>query len=170
MRKGTAPPPNLKIDGPAAVVVGEPTKFKALADDEPIAARWTLDPQDAGTLESTGKADGEVIGDSVSVLATKKSVFKLRAEAEGWSPGTVLLTAIAAPTETGTVAFVGRGYGTIMIAIVILTIAGVLGLVGALGSEAVATLFGAVAGYIFLKAQSGGDTSAASGDQTTTST
>jgi hypothetical protein len=103
----------------------------------------------------------------VKLTATKKGVFTLHAEADEWTSGTVTVAAIIAPAESPTVAFVGRGYGTI-VAVVILTIAGVLALVGALASEAVATLLGAVAGYIFLKGVTGDDTAPSSGDQSTT--
>ncbi len=68
---------------------------------------------------------------------------------------TAPITAVeAAPTSAGGVdlPFVGEGYGTVIVAVVLVALATVLGLLDVLDSSAVATLFGAVAGYIFFKA------------------
>jgi hypothetical protein len=181
--------PSLRIEGDAVVVagvgqtptavviVGTPTEFKALgrpkdADaDAPVAATWTVSPSEGAALEAGGKTGAEVVGEAVKLVAKTKGVFTLQAAADKFNPATLTVIAIAAPAETPRIPYVGSGYGTIMIAVVILTVAGVLGVVGALASEAVATLFGAVAGFIFLKgAQSNGDSAPPSGGQQTTST
>ena len=158
----------MAIDGPLVVVVGEPTEFRALGTGgAPIEVHWWIDREDAAMLEAAGRTK-DVVGKAVQLTALKKTTFELHAgKANGYSDGKVNLAAIEAPVEKPSLPFVGAGYGTLIIAVVILTIAGVLGLVGILSGEAVATLFGAIAGYIFVKAQQqGGDQSQppASGD------
>lgn len=154
----------LQIKGDAMVVVGEKAEFKAVAADgtTPIEATWSV-PQDTATLESEGQNGHTVGGESVRLTALRAGVFLLSAEADGDSDE-VSLTSIVAPAEAPKLPFVGSGYGAIIVAVAILTIAGVLSLAGKLASEAVATLFGALAGYIFLKGATGDETSSSSED------
>jgi len=51
-------------------------------------------------------------------------------------------------------AFIGEGWGHVVVAIVLASITAALGLAGALSGEAVATLLGALVGYVVAKAQS----------------
>ena len=154
---------NVFIKGDAVVVVGGRSEFKAVGPDgkTPVEATWTV-PEDAATLESGGQNGHTVEGESVWLTAKQAGVFLLGAEAAGDKADDVSVTAIVAPATTGKVAFVGAGWGTIILAVLIVTIAGVLSLAGELASEAVAALLGALAGYIFLKA--------AKNDETTSST
>jgi hypothetical protein len=145
----TTQPKSIKIEGDAVIVVGEPKEFKASDDDRPVVATWTVDPPDGATLEAGGSTT-EPQGTSVKLTASKKGTLKLTASAEAHIPATIPLAAIVAPAQTPRLPFVGRGYGTIMIALSILSVAGALSVLGKLNS-AVATLLGALAGYIFLK-------------------
>ena len=59
--------------------------------------------------------------------------------------------------------FVGAGWGSIVGAVTIATLAGALGLAKIIGGEAVATILGALAGYLFGTNLSGSGSGASSG-------
>jgi hypothetical protein len=65
------------------------------------------------------------------------------------------IRAVYASPEQPSLPFVGEGYGTILLALAILTLATVLALMGKFSSDALATLFGALGGYIFYRAAGG---------------
>jgi hypothetical protein len=49
--------------------------------------------------------------------------------------------------------FIGAGWGSVVVAIAIAAVTGALGLAGAITGEAVATILGALAGYVVAKGQ-----------------
>jgi hypothetical protein len=144
----------LEISGPGLIAVGEngaqtysvaPADAGASAVSAPAggATSWSVTPADAASVQPA-------TGDSVKVTATRPGVFKVNAQRDG-SAGSVVVTAVDV-SGGATLPFVGAGYGTILIALALLTLATALGMEEVLSGEAIATLFGAVAGYIFLKA------------------
>ena len=140
----------IDIDGPSVIVAGEKTDFTALKDGQEVDATWEVKPTDfTKPIDSTKETK------SVTVEGVKKGTFALIASST-LGGGTVLINVIELPTaQDSTLPFVGEGYGAVVIAIVILALASVLALMDKFSSDAVATLFGAVAGYIFYRAQQG---------------
>lgn len=146
------------IDGPLVVVVGQKTEYKALTDDKLAEATWTFEPADLIKPLDVSKTTS-----SIAIEAVKKGTLRITATVEGkLPPRTIPVTVIEIPpAETSSLPFVGEGYGSILVAVAILALASVLALMGKLSSDAVATLFGAVAGYIFYRVQQGTRTSKA---------
>lgn len=140
-----------KIDGPLVVVVGQKTDYTALKRGLPVEATWTVEPGDL-----TKPLDAAKKTSSVTIEAIKKGTFMITATVDGEKAPPYPVTAIEIPpAETSSLPFVGEGYGSILVAVVILSLASVLALMGKFSSDAVATLFGAVAGYIFYRVQQG---------------
>jgi hypothetical protein len=153
--------PGIQISGPPSVVVEEKAAFTVQTPDgsapegEPS---WEVDPADAAKLK-------ELQGGKVHITATKEGIFRLHArvtEIVGAEPKELVSSTDVEATapeeeeevETG-LPFLGAGFGTIIIAILLLTIVGALALMQVLSGEAVATLFGAALGYIFGKGVTG---------------
>jgi hypothetical protein len=135
----------IKVSGPATVTVGKPAEYKATGNGSALAA-WSV----AGDGATVAPADGG----ATKLTATAAGSYELTVSVANTS-ATASITAVeAAPTSAGGVdiPFVGEGYGTVIVAVVLVALAAVLGLLDVLDSSAVATLFGAVAGYIFFTA------------------
>jgi hypothetical protein len=143
----TPPPgPVLHIDGPGVVTVGaQSTDYKATIDGKAAdTATWTVEPANlAIVIPPTGA--------SVKVVAAVAGAFTLSAAVAGppAASGKVQVAAIAPQNVPIELPFVGGGYGSIIIAIVLLATVIVLGLAAVLSGEAVATLLGGLLGYIF---------------------
>jgi hypothetical protein len=144
----------LTISGPAIIVVGDKgaATYSIPADDN-NAAEWSVDPTVVASVDPSK-------GDSVKVTARTAGVFALNVQ-RGDGKGSISVTAVDL-SGGASLPFVGAGYGTVLIALALLTVAAVLGMEGVLSGEALATLFGALAGYIFLK---GADAAAANGSE-----
>jgi hypothetical protein len=153
-KAGTA---SLVIDMPHALTVGEEQPAHAKLGDKAVVAKWTVDP-------STGLTIDPAEGETVKVKAEEAGTYKVTATAAGHSITAPVTVAEAENGgDRGGVPFVGAGYGTILIAIVLIVAATVLGLLDILDSQALATLFGALAGYVFVKGASGGGDAGAAG-------
>ena len=137
----------IEIRGPTMIAVGQEGEFSAYKGSAPFSVAWTVDPQDFATPQP---AEGE----RVKIGPKKEGAFKLIAEGAGGLKTAATLTAVEIG-QGSSLPFVGRGYGTIVLTTVLLSIAGALALVGSFNA-AVATLFGAVAGYIFSRGNEGG--------------
>lgn len=135
-------------DGPDEVTVGTAADYTVAAPGATQIA-WSVAPTGASVAPATGS--------STQLTATTAGTYTLTVSVDGTSKEKTV-EAVAAGTsgqgqDPGTkVPFPGEGYGSVIIAIVLLAFATVLGLVDILDGSALATLFGAVAGYIFFKA------------------
>jgi hypothetical protein len=136
----------VQIKGPDTATVGEKAVFQALRAGEPVDVTWMLVEGEATLDPASGTA-----ASSVTVTPTKAGAFALKAKSGDIETSPLKVTVVDAPEEKSktTLPFVGDGYGTVLIAIVLLTFASVLALMDKLSTDAVATLFGAVAGYLF---------------------
>jgi hypothetical protein len=93
--------------------------------------------------------------------------YKLTATVDGTSTSVFVAAVQPAGEAAGPrLAWVGEGYGTILIAVTVVATVTVLGLLDVLDSSALAGLFGALVGYIFLKSATGDGGSGAGGGQT----
>jgi hypothetical protein len=150
----------IKIEGPGVVVCGQAAQFKAMSGGAEQIVDWTVEHTDEGT----GQVGIEpASGSHVQVNAAEAGSYKLIAKQGAEVRDEVVFNAVVPePADQKSVGlpFVGEGYGTVVIAVVILTIAGALGFAGVLDTSAIATLLGAIAGYIFVQASGGsGDSS-----------
>jgi hypothetical protein len=162
--------PVLKIEGPGVVTVGvESAEFTATLGNEPSPpeTKWTVTPATAATLSPNGS--------TVKVIATVAGAFTIAAEVSaasdanlspeartvlrpeviaGLKPpasvrGELQVAAISQEAEAIELPFIGGGYGSIAMAIILVAAVIILGMAGVLGGESVATLLGGLLGYIF---------------------
>ena len=161
----------LKIEGPGVVTVGvESAEFTATVGKEPAPpeTRWTVTPANAATVSPKR-------GSTVKIIATVAGAFTIAAEVSaapdadvspearaalrpevisGLKPaasarGEVQVAAISPEINAIELPFIGRGYGSIAMAIILVAAVIVLGMAGVLSGEGVATLLGGLLGYIF---------------------
>jgi len=140
----------LRITGPGVVTVGaESNEFTAALEDGTPAtvATWTVTPANAATVRRVDPASGA----QVTVIAAVAGAFTLRADVSEptTASGEVQVAAVTAQSNTVELPFVGRGYGSIAIAIILIAAVIVLGLAGIFTGEGAATLLGGLLGYIF---------------------
>jgi hypothetical protein len=141
----TASTTPVTVEGPAAVLVGvQSDPFTATTNNAPADdAEWAVDPPATAAVNPTK-------GASVTVIATTVGAFSLTASS-GTDTATVQVAAVTAPakgTSSG-LPFIGEGYGTIVIAIILIAAVIILAFRGILGGEAVAGILGALVSYIF---------------------
>lgn len=152
---GDAPkPPPPSIKGPATVTTGvQSGEFTVEQGGEPVAdAQWSVSPASAAAVNP-------ISGATARLVATTTGAFELTATVPGTKQhATIQVAAMPAETRGATLPFVGTGFGSI--AVTILLVVGVIALAfnGSLGGEAVATFFGGLLGYVFGTAVSGGTT------------
>jgi len=153
---------SLKVSGPGEVVIGQPAVYHAKDDSNADASDtvWTVDPDSrAAAIPSTGA--------TVQVVAVKAGTFQLKASRAGGAAPVDLKVQAVKPAQPAGAAvklpFVGAGWGSIVGAVTIATLAGALGLAKIIGGEAVATILGALAGYLFGTNLSGSGSGATSG-------
>jgi len=147
--------PEFKIDGPKIVTVGvESGEYKLISDSQPAEVKWSVEPANAA-------AANPITGSSTKIVAAISGAFHLKADVKvnAADPTTItgMFSVAAIAPQAGRkidLPVFGRGYGTIAIAIVILAIVLIMGLSHDLDSAAIATLLGALVGYIFSKGSS----------------
>jgi hypothetical protein len=147
---GEATPAALHVTGPGVVTVGvESDEFTAaFPEGSPAdAATWTVTPNTAATVRRVAPNSGA----RVKVIAAVNGAFTLRADVTTPSAaqGEVSVAAVAPQSNRIELPFVGSGYGTIAVAIILVAAVIVLGLAGVLSSESIAPLLAALLGYIF---------------------
>jgi hypothetical protein len=162
------PGPQVTIDGPDIVVVGTSAEFVAKRDGGQVVATWTADPADA--TQPLGEPTSKL-----TLTAKQAGTFSLTASVVGATAVPRQVTAKLADLHGQPLPFVGAGWGSIVVVIVIAAVTGALGLAGPLNGEAVATILGTLAGYAVAKGQaesaprpSSGSDSAAGKSGTTT--
>ena len=170
--------PVLKIEGPGVVTVGvESAEFTATMGDgtSPDEAQWSVTPATAATVNpksgSRVKVTAATVGAftlAAEVPATPTADTSAKLSPEVIASLTPEVVARLAPEAVAPVArcevqvaavlpevnaielpFVGRGYGSLAMAIVLVAAVIILGLAGTLSGEGVATLLGGLLGYIF---------------------
>jgi hypothetical protein len=168
----------LKIEGPGVVTVGvESAEFTATIEDgtAPHEAQWSVAPVTAATVNpKTGprvKVTAATVGAftlsaevpatqnadtsaklSTEVIASLTREVVARLAPEAIAPvarGEVQVAAVLPEINAIELPFVGRGYGSMAMAIVLVAAVIILGLAGTLSGEGVATLLGGLLGYIF---------------------
>jgi hypothetical protein len=142
------------VDGPTTITVGTATTYKVSGSNVPASPAWTVDPADAASVNPA-------TGAQVSVTAAKPGAFKLTAT----DPGNLIqvapisIAALASNPQVTKLPFVGQGWGSIAIALVVADLAAVLGIAGILPGAVIATLYGTLLGYLFgAKAPAGDST------------
>jgi hypothetical protein len=169
-------PTKLEIEAPPSVLLGKEAELKVTPPDGATLSdvAWTVEPATAASLEpdagtETTKLKAKAAGTLIVVLAAK--VTKNGDVTEG--RGSVTFLAEEVPPAPAGLPFVGEGYGTILLTILLITVVGVLGLANVLDGDVIATLFGTLAGYFFVReatSASASSDSGAAGTETTGST
>jgi hypothetical protein len=146
----------LKIEGPGFVPVRTNAEFKAWQDTSPATgAQWSTIPDDFARFIGPNQ------GEKVTLTPQKTGPFVLTASI-GTPPtaqGSVSVAAVALQPTTEELPFMGQGYGSLVIAVLVVVAVILLALTGVLTSDVVATLFGGLLGYIFGVTTSTGTTS-----------
>lgn len=132
-----------KIEGPDAIPIGSPTtEFKAQgADGKPVSVTWSVDPANAALVNPE-------TGQTTKVMAAVAGVFTLKATTgnNNWSKK---VAAVAPQANQVELPFIGRGYASIAVTVLLLAIIIILGLSSVLPRDAIAPLLGTLVGYIF---------------------
>ncbi len=143
------------VQGPAAVVVGEPAKYKATVGDAPATScAWAVEPADSATVKPASGAE-------TTVTATKEGPITLTATVAGAEPTLVHITAIPKVAEGG-VPLLGAGFGGLAAAVLAFTIAGALTALNILSGSAFIAFLGPVVGYFFAATRDSGGTGGSS--------
>ena len=146
------PPDNFKVTGPLRVEVNKPFTYVAegvgIGTLPPID--WKVTPVTEGIdvlLEV--KAEGK----EARLVALSPGTFSLTATCGAYQPITMDIQveepAAAENEEPFAIPFFGEGYGTQVLAILLLASIVVLAITGRISDGTLATLLGALAGYIF---------------------
>lgn len=158
------PPDAIVIGGMSPLTVGTPQAFTATAKSG--------DAIDGAAITWSFTAEGELAnavsiqpttGASVTITAFRPGTFTLHADhsdkATFLGASLDVPVIVPAPDKKGiAVPFFGHGYGSQVMAIVLMALATILAIRGIFGTGEVAVLFGAIAGYIFgVTRQGGGD-------------
>ena len=148
----------LTVDGPVDLTVGTEAQYSVKASTDGATLTevvWSVVPADAATLTSVeGSATTMLTPKVAGALAIHVSAMVNNAGPPSKGTGIKTVTAAEATGKLTTLPFIGVGYGTLVLAIVLLTLVAVLGLNDVLSGDVVATLFGTLAGYIFVKTAS----------------
>jgi hypothetical protein len=150
--EGEAPAPS-PVVGPAVLAVGDIQSYSVKVDDPAATVAWAADPADGLAISPTN-------GPVVNVTANKVGTYTVSATvtaAAGATTNAASVTVVQAVRGAlGAIPFVGAGYGTVVVAIVLIATAGVLGILSILDKEAIATLFGAIVALFVRGPLSGG--------------
>ncbi|OLC63250.1 MAG: hypothetical protein AUH89_00150 [Ktedonobacter sp. 13_1_40CM_4_52_4] len=141
------PDVTLIIDGPGFVAVGAQADFtatvKKASEGTPIPSgdvTWSTYPLDAASVNPK-------TGLKVSVVPLKKGPFVLTATLD--TINSSVAVAAVDPPASEDLPFIGQGFGSLVIAVLVVVAIILLALTGILTGEAVAILFGGLLGYIF---------------------
>ncbi len=148
-REGSAVPPKpqpLNINGPGVVAVGSRAVYTVMDQDKkPVDdAKWTVNPADVASWSPAA-------GATSTVVPLKVGSFQLTAQRPSTPQMETFVTVATIVPQSGTenLPFLGQGYGSLVIAVLVVVAVILLALTGTLTGEAVATLFGGLLGYIF---------------------
>ena len=148
-------PPTLIVSGPTEVTVGKSTVFLARFEPEgreTESISWALSKVDGTPTSGAALTSGS--GEKSTLIVAEPGLYSLIVAAAG--VGKVGLT-VNARLEKETrdsdsrvsIPFIGQGYATVMLAIFLLLIVGVLTVNSNISATTTATLLGSMAGYIF---------------------
>jgi hypothetical protein len=135
---------SLRVDGPGMIPVGALSdEFTATkADGTPATdAMWSVQPDNVALVTPP-------TGPRVRLVAATAGVLTLNVAA-GQAQGEVAVAATSAEQGSVELPFVGQNYATMALAIIVIAAVIVLGLARILTGEGVASLLGALIGYIF---------------------
>lgn len=158
----TGTPTALFIKGPESVVVGQSSEYKATNETgNPQPVKWSVYPANAAAVNPGTD------GSSVKVVAATSGAFTLIANVTNDEPkASINIAALAPEIRKVELPAFGWGYGSISIVIVVLAIVLILGLTKSLESAAIATLLGALVGYLFNNRSSAPTTSSTTSSKT----
>lgn len=135
------------VTGPAAVVVGEPTVYKATAADAPATScAWSVQPSATVTVEPSTGAE-------TTLTASEPGPITLTAKLGDGNPTLVHVTAIAKDGNGGGVPLLGTGFAGTAAAITAFAIAGGLTALHILSGAAFIAFLGPIVGYFFAQAR-----------------
>jgi hypothetical protein len=151
---------SLTIEGPSVLTVGIPAVFTATgADGKPIKVTWSAH-------DTAGVNFSATEGEKTEVTVDRPLTFAIVGTPDSGQAETKQLTAVGASSDSPSFSSYASGYGSVVISVVLIAAATALGILNVLTGESLATLFGAIAGYIFFKAaspSSGGASTSSSG-------
>lgn len=160
LRSVAQPPSGLKIEGPTAIAVGQTAEYSATKAGEVVEATWSAGDTALADLNPS------VPTKKVRVTAKKAGTLTIQASAgENQGREQVFLVTVEGGSM-GSLPFVGKGFGSLVVAVFVAALVAVLGLLKVIGSEAVATLYGALLGYVFAKAAEASSSTGGTGTST----
>lgn len=135
---------SIVLAGPEILTIGQAGEYSAKTAGQPTAVTWTVDPPDRAKVDPTTAAD------SVKVTASTAGPLKITGTAGSQGSADLHVAAQKAPESVASVlGYIGSGWGSVVVAILVAAVVGALGLAKVLDGQAVAGLFGSLLGYLF---------------------
>ena len=148
------------IAGPDTLTVGRSGEYSATMAGRATPVTWTVDPPDRANFDPTSPTG------TVKVTPSAAGPLKIIANAD---VGNALCVTAEKPAEpaASVLGYVGSGWGSIVVAILVAAVVGALGIAKVLDGQAIAGLYGALLGYLFgVQAHGDGGASGGQADQT----
>lgn len=140
---GAEPAEALTIDGPDSVTEGKKQRYSIASSNTDPAPKWSVSAGVAAVNSVTGKPL------EVDVTATGAGIVTLSVT-QDTKTGTKQIAVLAADqADVVQLPFLGSGWASVAITILLLLVAAGLGLTGVLQGDAIATLLGGLLGYLF---------------------
>jgi len=153
----------LTASGSSTLTLGKAADYSATPGALADGATWTVDPVDAAAVNPSK-------GAKVKVVPAKVGAFKLTATS-GSKTASLGIVVEAPATNASVLPFIGGAWGSMIVSVVVVDVVAVLGIAGVLGREGIATLFGALVGYLFgVRSSTGGGGTASSGTASSSGT
>jgi hypothetical protein len=153
----------LTASGSSTLTLGKAADYSATPGALADGATWTVDPVDAAAVNPSK-------GAKVKVVPAKVGAFKLTATS-GSKTASLGIVVEAPATNASVLPFIGGAWGSMIVSVVVVVVVAVLGIAGVLGREGIATLFGALVGYLFgVRSSTGGGGTASSGTASSSGT
>jgi hypothetical protein len=146
--------------GPSKITVGTRASYGAQRTGQESDVRWYSSDEDIQRQLPASPAP------SIEFTARRPGTFTLRGSADA-DAAELTVNASEAATVAQQLPYIGAGWGSIVVGLAIASVTGALGLKGTISGEAVATILGALVGYVVAKGQTETSKTEPSGDTKT---
>ena len=132
--------------GPSNITVGMRASYRAQRNSQEVAVTWSASDEDVQKQLPANTAS------SVEFTPRRPGTFTLRAS-DGSNASELTVKSAEVVGVAQQLPYIGVGWGSIVVGLAIASVTGALGLKGTISGEAVATILGALVGYVVAKGQ-----------------
>jgi hypothetical protein len=136
-------PADITVAGPKYLTVGEPAEYTAKAEGKLTRVTWSTQGAD-----KKPKLEPTTASERVKVTPTESGPFAILATVQAGA-AYLAVTAEKPSTAATVLGYVGAGWGSIVVSIVVAAVVAALGIAGVLDGQAIAGIYGALVGYLF---------------------